>query len=378
VTPKEPMVLVVEDDEDVRTVISRAFQRSGYTVRTAPDVNHALSILTQVTPDAIVTDVLMPGGSGLELVQAVRASPRTANVPIMILSARDQPADVLAGYDRGADEYVTKPVELAVLVAKVEALRRRSGRSPDAGGKQHTPATVVLFGRVKGGVGATTLAAASGALAGGMDNRTCLLDLDSYPSAAPMLGVEVPRTLADVQIAALGEMLPELLVEASPALSVVSARRGPDQAAPLGTELVMGAVEHLRQHCDLLLVDLPRCPEVWTRSLVEAADVACLVTGPQVPAVAALDEGRRMLKGTAGARPRQLLVVNRVVQSGLSIDEIVRRAGQPPDVLVPYSEYLVQVGSLGWPSMAQQAPYVLNHLADLMAAVLGAERAAVR
>ncbi len=121
----QPFVLVVDDEEDVRNVVSYAFSRRGYHVRTAMDGAEALDAARAAPPDVVITDVRMPRMSGLELAELLRGDERTAHIPILVLSARDQAEDVLAGYQRGADEYLAKPIELARLVARVEALLRR-------------------------------------------------------------------------------------------------------------------------------------------------------------------------------------------------------------------------------------------------------------
>lgn len=372
---EQPVVLVVEDDEDVRTLVGRAFRRAGYAVSTAVDVGQAMGLLRDVTPDAIITDVLMPGASGLELIEALRADPRMASIPILILSARDQPADVLAGYDQGADDYVTKPVELAVLVAKVEALLRRSSRGRGPGQQGRRRGTLAVFSRVKGGVGATTLAVAVAGVAAGMDGSACLLDLDVYPGVSPVLGVREPPVLADVPAAELDRDLPGLVVEAAPRLGLVTGRRSPAAGSPLEPEAVLHAVELLRAQHDMVVVDMPRAPEEWTRALVRASDVAFLVTGPQVSAAAMLDEGRRTLADGDAANLR--VVVNRAVKTGLSFQEAAGSGWAAPPASVPFSEYLAQLGSVGWSAVAAQPAVLLDHVADLLSLALGSERAHV-
>jgi two-component system response regulator MprA len=118
-------VLVVDDEPAVRSSIRRALDLEGYSVELAADGVEALELIEGGSqPDAIVLDVLMPRLDGLELCRRLR---RTGNlVPILMLTARDQVEDRVAGLDAGADDYVVKPFALEELFARLRALLRRT------------------------------------------------------------------------------------------------------------------------------------------------------------------------------------------------------------------------------------------------------------
>jgi len=119
-------ILVVDDDSAVRDSLRRALQLEGYAVETAGDGAEALGRIEgrDVDPDALVLDVLMPNVDGLEVARRLR---RTGNrVPILMLTARDEVTDRVAGLDAGADDYVVKPFALEELLARLRALLRRS------------------------------------------------------------------------------------------------------------------------------------------------------------------------------------------------------------------------------------------------------------
>jgi two-component system response regulator MprA len=118
-------VLVVDDDEAVRTSIHRALLRDGYEVSLAADGNSALAQVTTERPDVIVLDVLMPEPNGLEVCRGLRAC--RDQTPILMLTARDLVTDRVAGLDAGADDYLVKPFALDELRARLRALLRRSG-----------------------------------------------------------------------------------------------------------------------------------------------------------------------------------------------------------------------------------------------------------
>ncbi|PWU17578.1 MAG: DNA-binding response regulator, partial [Candidatus Rokuibacteriota bacterium] len=119
-------ILVVDDERAVRESLRRALTLEGYEVELVSDGEEALERLTpgDHPPDAVVLDVLMPKVSGLEVCRSLRAS--GSRVPVLMLTARDQVEDRVAGLDAGADDYLVKPFALAELHARLRALLRRS------------------------------------------------------------------------------------------------------------------------------------------------------------------------------------------------------------------------------------------------------------
>ena len=131
VTPmnRVPRVLVVEDEQDIAGLIKHALERSGDArVDIVGSGDAALRAVTEQTPDLVILDLNLPVLSGTEVCRILRGRPATANVPIIMLTARTGEADRVTGLDLGADDYVTKPFSLRELAARVRAvLRRRQG-----------------------------------------------------------------------------------------------------------------------------------------------------------------------------------------------------------------------------------------------------------
>lgn len=121
---RQSRVLVVEDDGAVRRAVERALLFEGYDVLTAHDGAEALSVVLNEEVDAIVLDVMMPIVDGLEACRRIRA--RGDTTPILILTARTEISDRVAGLDAGADDYLVKPFALEELLARLRALLRRS------------------------------------------------------------------------------------------------------------------------------------------------------------------------------------------------------------------------------------------------------------
>jgi DNA-binding response OmpR family regulator len=121
-------VLVVEDDKDIAELIAHYLQKAGYTVESLASGTAALARVKASAPDLVVLDLMLPGMDGLLVCQALRGDAATAEIPIIMLTARGEEADRIAGFELGADDYVTKPFSPRELTARVTALLRRATR----------------------------------------------------------------------------------------------------------------------------------------------------------------------------------------------------------------------------------------------------------
>lgn len=117
-------VLVVEDDRKMADLIRRALQESGHAARVVHDGLAGLDVVQSEPPDTVVLDVMLPGIDGFEFTRRLRKAGNP--VPILMLTGRDAVADVVKGLNVGADDYLTKPFSLSILIARLEALARRA------------------------------------------------------------------------------------------------------------------------------------------------------------------------------------------------------------------------------------------------------------
>lgn len=120
-----PRVLVADDEDDVRELVVYRLTRSGYQVIEARDGDEAFRLAVDQLPDVCVVDVMMPKADGYEVTRRLRAEAVTRNIPIILLTARTQEADVSRGFEVGADDYLKKPFNPDELVARVRAVLGR-------------------------------------------------------------------------------------------------------------------------------------------------------------------------------------------------------------------------------------------------------------
>jgi DNA-binding response OmpR family regulator len=116
-------VLLVEDDQMIREATRLTLEERGYAVRAAADGTTGLDLFRERTPDVAVLDIMLPGLNGVSLAGRIREE---SGVPVLLISARNDPVDVVMGLEAGADDYVTKPFDGLVLAARIRALLRRA------------------------------------------------------------------------------------------------------------------------------------------------------------------------------------------------------------------------------------------------------------
>jgi two-component system alkaline phosphatase synthesis response regulator PhoP len=119
-------ILVVEDEKDIQELVRYNLAKEGYQVTLADSGEEGLKTVQSLCPDLVVLDLMLPGVDGLEVCRRMKNDPLTADIPIIMLTAKGDESDIVAGLELGADDYVTKPFNLKVFVSRVHAVLRRS------------------------------------------------------------------------------------------------------------------------------------------------------------------------------------------------------------------------------------------------------------
>lgn len=127
-----PRILVIDDDPAILELISVNLEMSGHEVLAAPDGTKGQALALQLLPDLVLLDLMLPQVDGLTICQRLRRDGRTAEIPVLMLTALSQTKDKVSGFNAGADDYLTKPFEIEELLARVRALLRRTDRIPQA------------------------------------------------------------------------------------------------------------------------------------------------------------------------------------------------------------------------------------------------------
>ena len=136
-TDQKKSVLIVEDEEDILALLHYNLIKAGYNAECASHGEEALEAIAAKIPDLILLDLMLPGIDGMEICRRLRSDETTSEIPIIMLTARGEEEDIVCGLELGADDYVTKPFSIKVLLARVQTvLRRRSDLQQQADGEE--------------------------------------------------------------------------------------------------------------------------------------------------------------------------------------------------------------------------------------------------
>ena len=127
----KPRILIIEDERGLTDVLSYNLTREGYEPIVAHDGQEGLRKAQMLLPDLIILDLMLPGIDGLEVCRQLRAGKQTAAIPILMLTAKSEEMDQVVGFTVGADDYVTKPFSVKVLLQRIRALQRRTDTVPE-------------------------------------------------------------------------------------------------------------------------------------------------------------------------------------------------------------------------------------------------------
>lgn len=125
------MIYCVEDDNNIRELVIYTLETTGLTAKGFAEGSSFMEALAFDTPELILLDIMLPGEDGLEILKKLKNSPKTKNIPVIMVTAKGTEYDKVVGLDSGADDYVTKPFGMMELVSRIKAVLRRSGQVPD-------------------------------------------------------------------------------------------------------------------------------------------------------------------------------------------------------------------------------------------------------
>jgi CheY-like chemotaxis protein/MinD-like ATPase involved in chromosome partitioning or flagellar assembly len=376
-------ILVVDDDIDSLKLIGLMLQRHGYDVSAANAGHQAIVKATAEKPDLIILDVMMPDMNGYEVCRRLRASAETQAIPIIMFTAKTLIDDKVAGFEAGADDYLTKPTHPAELASRVRAILAR--RPVARQGEASRGAAIGVLG-IKGGVGVTTLAVNLAAAIHNSDGNPLLVDMRlGSGSMGLQLGVPKPHGIAEVLAKPAADLKPKTIEEnltvhnsglrglfSSPSL----------REAQLGYSLEAGIAltKQVRAMGRTGLFDLgtPLSPNAIR--LQRELDLLIFVVEPMKATLAAAREILPQIESTRSVPGRiHLVVVNRA-QSGLQTPwhEVEQILGQEIRAIISSApELTYQATNVGMPMVMHQPSAIvstqINKLAEDLTARVHAE-----
>jgi pilus assembly protein CpaE len=362
-------ILCVDDDDSIRKLCTVYLAKRGYRIEAAGNGVEALALIeSKGAPDLVITDVNMPLMNGLELVKRLREDRKTARTPIVVLSAAKQEQDILAGYSHGADDYVGKPIDLAVLAAKIETILRQTRVVAEVIAAPRKLGVVIAFAHGKGGVGATTLAANVASALAADGKSVVLLDLNLQFGTAAMFFDLRPRTtiveFARGDVSRITEEdFSQYLAAHKSGVRILAAPPSPEEAELVSVGAVQQAIDLARGGRDAVVLDLAAKLDEITLAALDVTDIVCVVTAPHLAALRSTSDTLAMLTRIGISDARILVALVRNTAKGIDDAGVAKFLKRKADVVVPFAEKADAAADLG-------VPYILAEPNDKTAIAL--------
>jgi pilus assembly protein CpaE len=322
------------------------------------DGEEALEQAFQQPPDLAIIDVMMPGLNGYQVCERLRADPRTAHVPVIILTARTQRVDQQTALEAGADLYLSKPVTPSELVEKVnELLSRPTDTLPPAAAEILAGQIISVFS-LRGGVGVTSVAVnLAAALAQQCQDTVPLIDLSLTAShAAVMLNLRPKQTIVHLLS---GQMDPEAiekhLVPHPSGVHLLAAPPVPPPPELVTAEAAQQLLDTLRPLYSYILVDTASSLGNLSMSIFNASDNILLIFTPEVLSVQTTLATQKTLQARGVASDKIRFVLNQIMpKPTLSLKMIEKALGQPIKTILPYEPKQVLAIARGQPLLVSE------------------------
>jgi len=370
-------ILCVDDDDSIRKLCTVYLTKRGYRVEAAANGVEALSLIAgKGAPDVVVTDVNMPLMNGLELVKRLRDDRRTARTPIIVLSAAKQEQDILAGYSHGADDYIGKPIDLAVLVVKIETILRQTRVVAEVIAAPRKLGVVIAFAHGKGGVGATTLAANVAAALAADGKSVVLLDLNlQFGTAAMFFDLRPKATIVEFARGDVSRVTEEdfaqYLADHKSGVRILAAPPSPEEAELVSVGAVQQAIDLARGGRDAVVLDLAAKLDEITLAALDVTDMVCVVAAPHLAALRSTSDTLAMLTRIGISDERMLVALVRNTAKGIDDAGVAKFLKRRADIVVPFADKADAAADLGVPYILAEpndkATIALKQLATRLA-----------
>ena len=336
-------VLLVDDDDVLRQMTGTLLARHGFDVLPAESGIKALESLKITHPDIILLDVMMPDMDGFSVCRQIRADPSTSHIPIVMLTALDSVENKVKGFEAGADDYIAKPSEILELVARINALLRRSETTEQPVTSRESAQTISVFS-LRGGAGVSTISVNLAAgLASLWGMPVALVDMvATLGQTALFLNQSLHNTWADLCKMKVEEIeqdlvLSAMLSHASRVRTLASPAR-PEQSELLTPEKTARVLDILRDSFPYMVLDLPH--DLSERSLValDRSNIILVIAQPEIASIRAASIALETFDTLHYKDKKIYIILNWTFsRNGLALKDIERLLKSKIDLSLPYA-----------------------------------------
>jgi len=355
-------VLIIEDDLVSQKLHRKVVESAGHQVTMAEDGLEGLKYAKEQDFDLVISDVMMPNMDGYETCERLRENPKTAQIPILLLTALDNLENKIKGFEAGADDYLAKPYEPDELMARVSVLLRRKTVSAEPRQVLEKKGKVIAVFSLRGGVGVSTIAANTAVgLAQLWGQETALIDLAfTAGQAALMLNLPLRNTwtdLAHIESEEIDqEVLGQTMRQHPSGVHVLSAPRRVEEGELIDALKVNRVIDLLQQSYDYIVLDLPHNFSETSLAGLDLAEEILVVLAPELASVRSIAMALEVFETLEYSRNNIHLILNWVFEhQGLSVEDIQAGLNQEIRTVIPFaSNQLVRAINFGAPPVLEE------------------------
>lgn len=330
-------ILLIDDDANIIKLLTLVLSRAGFQIMAANTGEEGVKLAVQHAPDLAILDVMLPGMDGYTVCRKLRENPDTSWIPVLMLTAQSETRDKLAGFNAGADDYLTKPFEPDELTLRVKALLARSQMPANVAAatrQKQNGELWAVFG-TKGGVGKTTLVANLAVIMAKQPNvRVAVMDADfSFGDVGAHFNLAPSHTILDL-ISHLDDMDADLyrkvLIRHDSNVNVLMGPYHPEDAERVTPEAVRRILYGLVSHYDYVIVDCASNYDERTLVVLEQADQILTILTPEIGPVKNTSTFLELASKLEISESKIRLILNRAgTEVGIGAAEIERALQKP-------------------------------------------------
>lgn len=368
-------ILIIEDDLLMQKLHRKVLEQGGYEVVIAADGLEGTKIAREQPFDLIVSDVMMPNMDGYEATRTLRADPKTAHIPILLLTSLDDLESKIKGFEAGADDYLAKPYEAEELLARVSVLLRRAAAAAAPRETLAEVGKIIAIFSLRGGVGVSSIAANLAAGLSQLWGKECAL-VDMVLAAgqsALLLNLPLRTTWTDLAKIPTEEIEHEVVsmtMRQHPSgVHVLSAPRRVEEGELVTGETVTRVLDLVRQMYHYTVLDLPHNFSETTLAALDMADTILVVLTPELAAVRSTALALEVFDTLGYSRETIYLILNWVFESqGLDRADIETGLGRKISLVIPHAgDRLVRAINIGQPPVLEAPESPLGVLFETLA-----------
>lgn len=340
----ETRILIIEDDPLNQKLHKKVVETAGYRATIAADGLEGLKFANEQDFDLVISDVMMPNLDGYETCQRLRENPKTAQIPILLLTALDNLESKIKGFEAGADDYLSKPYEPDELIARLNVLLRRRAAPAEPRQILDKKGKIIAVFSLRGGVGVSTIAAN---LAVGLSQlwgkESVLVDLAlTAGQASLMLNLPLRNTwtdLARVEPEEIDlEVLSMTLRDHPSGVHVLSAPRRVEESELINANTVSRVIEVLQQSFDYIILDLSHDFSETSLVGLDAADEILVILSPELASVRSSAMALEVFDTLEYPSNKVRLILNWVFErQGLAKTDIEAGLGREINIIIPHA-----------------------------------------